>query len=183
MGIIKKAEVLLTDYRPEHSEFQMENFIIGGGHPWGQYKQALRELSARHASMIEMSEQVKKLKEEIARRRRRWFGGRSVIEFERKLDRAKHDRKAKAREYFTFYRIASDLKKQLGEITPKRRRELEAEMWVDKARRMAALDLLTIGGLQRQTAEFITSLPREQRREIFIELRPENRQKLLTSIE
>jgi len=136
--ILASVEKLLSDFRPEHSEFQMENFIIGGGHPWGQYKQALRELSARHHAMVESGEQIKKLKDEIARERRRWFNGRSVIEIEKRLDNAKRERKSKAREYLTFYRIARDLKRQLGEISPQRRRELEADMWLDKARRMAA---------------------------------------------
>jgi Mg/Co/Ni transporter MgtE len=181
--ITDRVEKLLSDFRPEHSEFQMENFIIGGGHPWGQYKQALRELSARHNAMVESGEQIRKLKDEIARARRHWFNGRSVIEIEKLLDNAKRERKSKAREYLTFYRIARDLKRTLGEISPQRRRELEAEMWLDKARRMAALDLMTNGGIQRQTAEFLTSLPREQRREIFRELMPENRQKLLMILE
>jgi hypothetical protein len=181
--IFANVEKLLADFRPEHSEFQMENFIIGGGHPWGQYKQALRELSARHHAMVESGEQIRKLKDEIARARRRWFNGRSVIEIEKRLDNAKRERKSKAREYLIFYRIARDLKRTLGEISPQRRRELEADMWLDKARRMAALDLISIGGLQRQTMEFIASFPREMRRAILTDLRPENRQRLLTTIE
>ena len=181
--IFDNVEKLLSDFRPEHSEFQMENFIIGGGHPWGQYKQALRELSARHLVMVESSQKIAELRDEIKRQRAKWFGRGHVNGHEAKLTALKDSRKSKAREYYTFYRIARDLKKQLGEITPKRRRELEAEMWLDKARRMAALDLMTTGGIQRQTAEFLTSLPREQRREIFRELMPENRQKLLTILE
>jgi hypothetical protein len=181
--IFDNVEKLLSDFRPEHSEFQMENFIIGGGHPWGQYKQALRELSARHNAMVESGDQVRELKARIDKERAKWFGRGHVNGFESKLKALKESRKSKAREYCTFYRIARDLKRQLGEITPQRRRELEAEMWLDKARRMAALDLMTIGGIQRQTAEFLTSLPREQRREIFRELMPENRQKLLMILE
>jgi hypothetical protein len=181
--IFDNVEKLLSDFRPEHSEFQMENFIIGGGHPWGQYKQALRELSARHMGMIEAAAQVREVKAQIDKERAKWFGRGRVNGYEAKLEALKASRKSKAREYCTFYRIARDLKRQLGEITPGRRRELEAEMWIDKARRMAALDLLTIGGIQRQTAEFLTSLPRDQRREVFRELMPENRQKLLSILE
>ena len=182
--IFDNVEKLLSDFRPEHSEFQMENFIIGeGGHPWERYKQALRELSARHSAMIESGYRIHELKKHIAKERAKWFGRGRVNGHEAKLTALKDSRKSKAREYYTFYRIARDLKKQLGEITPKRRRELEAEMWLDKARRMAALDLMTTGGIQRQTAEFLTSLPREQRRGLFRELMPENRQKLLTILE
>lgn len=181
--ITEKVERLLVDFRPEHSEFQMENFIIGGGHPWGQYKQALRELSARHHAMLESGEQIRELKIEIEKKQWRWFGRNGVNGLEIKLAALKDSRKSKAREYCIFYRIARDLKRRLGEITPQRRRELEAEMWIDKARRMAAIDLISLGGLQRSTAEFLTSLPREQRREVFSELRPDNRQKLLSILD
>ena len=177
------VENLLADFRPEHSEFQMENFIVGGGHPWGQYKQALRELSARHHGMIESGEQIKALREEAAKLRRRWFCGRKADGAEKKLNRAKRERKSKAREYLTFYRIARDLKRTLGEISPQRRRELEAEMWADKARRMAAIDLISLGGLQRSTAEFITSFPAAQRKQILCELAPTNRQKLISILD
>ena len=184
--IFKDVEKLLADFHPEHSEFQMEHFIVGtNAHPWERYKQALRELSARHGGMLQSGEGIRTLEAEIARRGRWYRFGkrRGIAAMEKKLAALKEERKSKAREYVTFYRIARALKKKIGQVTPDRRRELEAEMWLDKARRMAALDLISIGGLQRQTAEFIASLPREMRRSVLADLRPENRQRLLTSIE
>jgi hypothetical protein len=185
MMVEKKIEALLRDYRPEHSGFQMQNFIVGGGHPWGQYKQALRELSARRKGWEESNAQIASLKAEIKSKRnwKWWTRRRDTSALERRLSELRNARKSKAREYFTFYRIARDLKRELGEITPQRRRELEADMWLDKARRMAAIDLLSIGGLQRSTVEFISSFPREMRREVIKDLRPENRQILLSIID
>jgi hypothetical protein len=182
--IEKKVERLLADYRPEHSEFQIENFIIGAqGNEWARYRQALRELASRHDGFIESGKRIAELGEQIERERRRWFGRGKAKQLERERGGLKKQRKSKAREYCSFYRIARDLKRRLGEISAERRRELEAEMWIDKARRMAAIDLLSIGGLQRSTVEFITSFPRELRRQIFLDLRPENRQKLLSILD
>src|SRR5512139_1594951 len=101
--ITAKVEKLLADYRPEHSEFQIENFIVGCGHPWGQYKQALRELSARHSAVLESSEQIRELKNEIDKRRRRWLWRNGVNDLEIKLASLKNSRKSKLREYCTFY--------------------------------------------------------------------------------
>jgi hypothetical protein len=182
--ITAKVEKLLQDFHPEHSEFQVQHFIVGtGGHPWERYKQALRELSTRHGGMIAMRAAIEAVKGDIAKAKRRWFGRGDVAGLEMKLVLMRKELKSKSREYCTFYKIARDLKKQIGNVTLQRRRELEAEMWQNKARRMAALDLISLGGLQRQTAEFIASLPREMRRAVLADLRPENRQRLLTSIE
>jgi len=183
--IEKKVEKLLADFRPEHSEFQIENFIVGAqGNEWARYRQALRELAARHDGFVESGKIIAELGEQIERERRRWFKWQSIEkELTEKRDELKRQRRSKAREYCSFYRIARDLKRRLGEIGAERMRELEAEMWIDKARRMAAVDLLSIGGLQRSTVEFITSFPSESRRQILFDLRPENRQRLLSILD
>jgi len=184
-GIEQKVErLLLSDYRPEHSEFQIENFILGSqGNEWARYRQALRELAARHDGFVESGKRIADLGEQIERERRRWFGRGKAKQLERERDGLKKQRKSKAREYCAFYRIARELKRKIGEISADRRRELEAEMWIDKARRMAAIDLLSIGGLQRSTVEFIASFPGESRRKILFDLRPENRQRLLSILD
>jgi hypothetical protein len=179
--IEKKVEKLLADYRPEHSEFQIENFIIGAqGNKWARYRQALRELASRHDGFVESGKKIKELDYQIECERRRWFGRKKIKQLERERDGLKKHMKSKAREYCLFYKIARNIKRKLGEISAERRRELESDMWVDKARRMAAIDLLSVGGLQRSTVEFISSFPSELRRQIVADLRPENRQKLLS---
>lgn len=183
-----KVEKLLADYRPEHSEFQMENFIIGGaGHPWGRYKQALRELAARHPGIATDRAEIAALAVDVKRSEARaWYPiGREERQFKTALMRSrlkeKRERfKSRMREYAVFYRVAKELKKEIGEVTAKRRRELETEAWIDKARRMAAIDLISIGGIQRSTAEFLISLPADHRRAIFQDLRQENRNKFLS---
>jgi len=186
-----QIEGLLADHEKYHSDFQIENFIIGHGHVWGQYKQALRELSARWEALRSEDDEIQAAEIEAQRERRKWAlsgTGRllkaiAVRRAERKVAGLAHRKNETQRELAEFLRIAVALKRQIGELTIAKRRELESEMWLHKARRMAALDLISLGGLQRQTAEFIASLPREMRRAVLADLRPENRQRLLTTIE
>lgn len=185
--IEKKVERLLADYRPEHSEFQIENFIIGAqGGEWARYRQALRELASRHDGMVESGLEIARLGAEIESARGsllRWFKKKRIAWLERKRKALKERRASKVREYCHFYRIARDLKRRIGEVNAERRRELESQMWTERARRMAAIDLLSLGGLQRSTVEFIASFPREIRRQIVSDLRPDNRQKLLSVLD
>lgn len=185
VDIAKKVEALLKDYHPEHSAFQIENFIIGSqAGLWGRYKQALRELSGRHIGMMKIRSKINLNKKEIELETRKWFKDKKKIEkLTAEIESVKKTFKPKAREYFTLYKLAVELKRKIGEITPHKRRELEAQMWHEKARRLAAIDLISIGGLQRSTVEFITQLPREMRKEIWSDLRAENRQKLLSILD
>ena len=191
MSLTAKVEKLLDDHAPEHSEFQAEHFIVGSsGHPWARYKQALRELATRHDVIVSSREEVRTLRdliriEERFGVRRLWFFGRKrrIAAMRSKLARLRKQQRSRMREYAVFYRLARELKKEIGNVSRARRRELEAEAWVDKARRIAAIDLISIGGLQRSTAEFIASFPREERRLILSDLRKENRQRLLSIIE
>lgn len=184
MIISDKVEKLLADFRPEHSQFQIENFIIGAqGNDWARYKQTLRELSVRHDGFRTQAAKISELKKQLDLDRRRWWRREIVKKTEAELKSAKKAFKSKAREYLFFYKLARDLKRRIGEISPSRRRQLEDEMWRDKARMMAAIDLLSIGGLQRSTVEFIISFPQEIRHKLLSDLRPENRQKLLSVIE
>ena len=182
--ILNEADNLLSDYRSEHSEFQMAHFIVGGqGDQWAQYRQVLRELAGRHAEIKKQIQAIDTLRQKIDHERHRWFGRGKIKSLEENLTIARNAFKPKAREYFFFYKIARDLKRQIGEVPPQRRRKLDAEMWVEKARRMAAVDFLSIGGLQRSTVEFIVSFPRDMRRQILCDLRPENIQKLLSILD
>lgn len=190
--VFKKCELLLgADHRPEHSDFQIENFIIGAqGNEWARYRQALRELAARVDGMRAKTIEIKTLTAEV----KSFNGGgwNPIGREKRRLkaalmrSRLKSERmafKSKMREFLKFYQIAVALKRSLGEISTEQRRELESKMWVEKARKMAAIDLLSIGGLQRSTVEFIVSFPKEIRHQILSDLRPENRQKLLSILD
>jgi hypothetical protein len=181
----KKVEKLLVDFQPEHSQFQIENFIIGAHkHIWEQYKQALRELDARHDSMVNSYAAIEQIKVEM--KESSWFARLfrpSKNGDPKRLNELEKKYESKSREYEAFYKIAQDLKDQIGEITEDRRRKFEMESWVHKARMTAAIDLLSIGGLQRPTVEFIIKFPVEIRKQILNDLKPESRQALLSILE
>ncbi len=176
--IRKTVGLLLEDFYPEHSDFQIENFIIGAqGHIWAQYKQALRELDARRHSIESGAESLKRLSREekklsgrcwnpLARKKR----AAMVEAIRKKIASERRSYRSKFREYYRFYKIALELKRAIGELTPARRRELEAESWADKARRMAQIDYLVAGAISRQTVEFIEHFPRHLRRRLLIEV-------------
>ena len=184
-SIFKKAELILSDFHPEHSEFQMENFIIGAqGNEWAQYRQALRELAGRHPDMKNQVARILDLRDDLDAERSRWFRrAEKISRIKKEIKTTRESLKSKSREYLFFYKLARNLKRKIGAVTAQRRRDLETQMWVEKARRMAAVDLISINGLQRSTVEFIMSFPRELRRDILADLRPENRQKLLSILD
>ena len=181
--IIENVENLLSDFQPEHSQFQIENFIIGtNNHIWERYKQALRELSARHDDMIASEMTIEEIKKTRGKNWiRRLFAKTKVSEKQLKNLEKKHA--SKKREYIAFYEIARGLKNIIGEIDNEKRQRLEAEAWTEKALMIAAIDYISIGGLQRTTAEFIISFPKEIRKKILNNLKPENRQGLLSVLE
>lgn len=191
MSLTAKVEKLLDDHSPEHSAFQVENFIIGSsGHPWTRYKQALRELATRHDGIAAARDEMRAIRDSIKIEerfgvRRLWVFGRKrrIAMLKSKLARVKKQQRSRMREYCEFYRIARALKNEIGNVSRARRRELEAEAWVDKARRLAAIDLISLGGIQRSTAEFIASFPETERRLILSDLRKDNRNKLLSILE
>ena len=69
-----------------------------------------------------------------------------------------------------FLGIAKNLKAILGDIDSKKRRVLEAESWANKAKRMARIDLMSVGYVQRQTIEFVMSLPDEMQQPVIQEI-------------
>jgi hypothetical protein len=182
----KKVEKLLDDFQPEHSQFQIENFIIGTHkHIWEQYKQALRELDARHNSMVNSHAAIEQIKAET-KKKPSWLArifGQSTTGDPERLAELEKKYASKSREYDAFYKIAKDLKDQIGDVTEGQRRELEMESWIYKAKMTAAIDLLSIGGLQRPTVEFIIKFPVDIRKQILNDLKPESRQKLLSILE
>jgi len=188
--IFDKSDILLKDFRPEHSEFQMSNFIIGNNdHPWMRYHQALRELSGRHDEIKAMCMQIRFLKRQLKTKPEKMFfiiprfwrrNDKTRIELE--LKKVMEKIKPKMREYKFFYRAAKDLKKVIGDIDIEKRKQLDAEAWKHRALCMAAIDLLSIKMLQRSTMEFIISFPKNIRSEILYCLTPGNRDNLFEQI-
>lgn len=65
-----------------------------------------------------------------------------------------------------FLAIAIAIKRQLGEITPERRDELDRDMWLARFKRMAALDLLAEHYITRGTWRVILNTPKAFRAEL-----------------
>ena len=83
------------------------------------------------------------------------------------------------RELDRFVVIAKRLKDKLGEISLERRNELELESWREKARRMAAVEIMTMGRPSKSTMDFILSLPQADMSAILIELKSAKPEKIL----
>jgi hypothetical protein len=134
-------------------------------------------LDARRYSIESAAESLKRLSREekklngrcwnpFARKKRA-----ALVEvIRKKIATERRSYRSKFREYHRFYKIALELKRAIGELTPTKRRELEAESWADKARRMAQIDYLVAGAISRQTIEFIEHFPRAMRRRLLIEV-------------
>lgn len=170
-----EIEKLLADHEAGHSVFQMDYFITskaGGMTAYGQYKQALRELHKRYAGLKELgfakmklNAKIEKLAYELTLEKADPFAyKRDSIKLERRqwqLSELENTIADTQREYDHFAMQALALKEQVGELSPERRRELDAEMWVTNIKRMAALDFIISKAISRQTFEIMLSLPAE----------------------
>jgi len=169
----KEIKRLLIDHQKNHSEFQIDNFIVGNaGDDWARYKQALREIDSRN-------EIAEGLRDELILFDLAWCGPfwkRIAVTKNARVRRAirikRRERSRSAlvesiaeteRELFRFVELAIRLKEKIGEIDPARRKELESDSWKQKAVRMAGIDLLINGRVGSATLEFILSLPRQDR--------------------
>ena len=174
--IEKNIEILLSDFRALHSEYQIENFIIGGqGDAWAKYKQCLREIANRHESLLNQKESL-----EHFDLKRCWYGFGKVA----RIKKSARSRLRKTmingiaeieRELERFISLAIELKNQLGEIDERKRAELEAGSWRFKALRMAGIDLLVNGRIGHPTMDLILMLPEKDRGGVLKILSPDAR--------
>jgi len=167
-----KIAKLLQDYEPKHSEFQIDNFIIGSnGNRWEQYKQALREIKSRYENLINLEENLQLFEFTPKWKTKLKFGKRARLkaQIEAKQQKRRHavlleNIKHTERELNLFVEIADKLKKRFGHIDYDKRRALEADSWYQKVRKMAGVDLITNHGqLGRSTVEMILALPKKDR--------------------
>jgi hypothetical protein len=177
-----KIKNLLNDYQELHSEFQINNFIIGNqGDKWAQYKQCLREIKARYVSVESDKAQLGILKTRPKQRRLFWPSKINIAK--RKLEENSWQKQIQSlcdaigereRELDCFLKQALRLKEKIGEITDERRQQLELESWTDKGRRMVAIDQILMGRPSHQTFEFVLSLPVESQNSILDKILPNN---------
>lgn len=177
---LKNLEKLLQDHQTGMSDFQDDYFVTAraGGTLYGQYKQALRETYRRFRSLRDLiygehgskllDIEIEELQEEYDEAE-----GRSKDKLEIKLkhkimmkEESNRAIKDTYREFMRFYQQACLLKEKVGELTPERRRELELDMWIYKAKETAAWDMFQAGKPTQRTIEFISALPKKVRPEI-----------------
>jgi len=174
------VEDLLVDHQLYHSENQMDWFITarsGGLTPYGQYKQALRELHGRHRGLKDLGFQRELLlleieelqcsdgnyfqtkKNEIILKQKKF----SLLELDRNIADTK-------RELDHFYGQALRLKEVVGDLTPEKRKQLDCEMWIVNIKVQAAVDCLIRGGLGESVLTMLMSIPSHIRNPILKEV-------------
>ena len=181
-------KTLLADYEKYHSVYQIENFIIGGqGNAWAKYKQCLREIKSRRDNIESMRDERELLLLDIkSMKRKRWFRGK--LSRARDLIKLKSSqRKIKdideclyhiSRELIYFVNLAKRIKKESwGDkiISGDLRKKLEAQMWLERVKQMMAVDILSFGAVSKPTIEMLFNMPKEERKELFKMIEPNNR--------
>lgn len=184
---MESLETLFADHRPFHTTLQCRAFITAksGVTPFGQYRQALRELTSRTWSAFdemlradELRIEIEEAEESVTRceaescgelspavRRAQIALARREIEL-RQLELTLHDR---LREWGEFYAQACGLREQLGflpgqPLDDARREELEADMFARQfANTMRARVLSGQNPLDENLLVAIESLPEPQR--------------------
>ena len=171
-----KINELLKDYRELHSEFQIDNFIIGSqGDAWAQYKQCLREIKSRRDTLSGDYAKLKAI--EHMAKKRFFITSKSMAKTKIVREQIKpllYAIAERERELKRFMEIATELKKNIGELTEEKRARLEADSWINKGRRLAAIDILCMGRISPQTADFILSLPERASFDLIEEVQSTN---------
>lgn len=166
MSLYDEVEELLKDHQPFHSELQIDAFITAqaGGTRYGQFKQALREIASRWAGLrgryVEREQLLGELK--VLQSSDRMTDRDGQIELARKsiqLDELERSIRDGEREFARFKQHGDALKKEIGELTPERRRELELEFWEHRLRTQIAVSLLSSGRVPATIIEMLPFLP------------------------
>jgi len=173
-GAIDVLKGLLSDHRPFHSEYQIDNFIVGaaGRDVWSQYKQAIRELRQRFGSLKSSYLDRELVSVDLEEFNEKEVKAGSIDERRNVINIVKAEMKREdidmmiadiEREFRRFFAIALTLKKKLvadhGELSEGVRQMLETQSWLFKAIDMAALDVMRFGVFSPNTIQMIASIP------------------------
>jgi hypothetical protein len=171
-------EILLKDFQANHSEYQIENFIVGSEiHPWHRYQQCLREISSRKDGLIDQSEALESIDLKLKELNRRRFFRRKKSA--RLLSKKKRQRlkiiksiAATHRELDCFFKIALDMRNEYGfdSLSGEQKKMLEAEAWREKAKWMICLDFFCFGQPSKSTLEFVFKLPKNVKRDLILDM-------------
>ena len=187
-----EIQELLKDHTNYMTKFQHDHFVTGkAGTPYAQYKQSLRELSARITTLrdfyaeydlmiVDLDEKkhlVETSDNEFERRR-------AAIEITR-LERGMlgHERHTKEieEETLSFYSQAVQLRKVVGELTPEKEDQYTKEMWEYRVKKDAALEIMSTGRPSKGTIDMAISLKGELRETVLAALN--NPEKLVQELQ
>lgn len=160
----KALQELFETFRPFHSAFQIDHYIVAraGGTPYGMFKQSVRELRARWQALCDLYIQREKLSRSKA--------SKQVLR--RTQEKIRRDEleiqiRDTEREFRRFYAHAVKLKKHLGKLTDERIDELERELWIHRLKQHAALDIISTGRPSREFFELMMALDAETRKPLL----------------
>ena len=187
----------LVHHNDAHTEVQLDFFVIGNGgegHPWGMYRQAMRELASRQAmlvgaihsrAMLRLDLEEKELDysdcksapENDSHRLSIWRS-RLQLEIELTVQKIAADDARVERIMFEGRRILErtrELQEELvaehGELTDEVRRRLDEEFWVHSFKQRIALAALTRTAIPRDITTVLPLLPRRMSAPIIRALR------------
>lgn len=183
--MVKNLKELLNDHQIYHSDFQIDNFITtkAGETQYGQYKQALRELFKRYRGLKELYIAKELLQVdideleyiEVPKYENTQYSSRrnkiNLTKHRMNLEDLERNIEHTEREFKRFYAQANTLKKEIGELTPKKQNRLDQEMWIHKLKSMVAIDYITKGRISENALVFIRSIPKEIRKSLLAEIK------------
>ena len=172
---------LLQYHVGSHTEFQQDHFITGRASRtvFGQFKQALRELYKRVRGNTDFG-YIKEgldidVKELNARIKTTTHNNvyeimRQELDLNKKtrdLEQAKRSLLDNKRELVRFWQQACVLMEKLevdGPLTDDRLRDLDENMWVERAKELMAVDFMVHSRISKATLDLIMCMPRYQRK-------------------
>ena len=175
---------LLQYHVGSHTEFQQDHFITGRASRtvYGQFKEALRELHKRVRANTDFGYTVESLNIDVmelsamvtAKQHPNSYDlMRDELTLKKKkrdLEQAKLSLLDNKRELVRFWQQACILLEKLEMVmplTPDSLRDLDENMWIERAKEMMAMDFMVNDRMSRATLEFIMCLPRYQRRNLL----------------
>lgn len=179
----EELERMMEDYDESYGTFQIGRLIVAraGGTLYGMYHQALRELNGRCETLkglhLEQEELLVDMSESVEKRSdtktSRYDMEREAIKVKRcqmRMHTLKKKIERKMAEVNRLFGMASDLKAEIGEITPELRDKFETEANLYYIKLCAVIELKSSGRLSYGSIESIFALEPMQRRQLIEEL-------------
>ena len=172
---------LLQYHVGSHTEFQQDHFITGRASrtAFGQFKQALRELYKRVRGNTDFGYTMESLNIDVMELSARITSAnypnqydlmRDELQLKKKkkeLAQAKLSLNDNKRELVRFWQQACVLMEKLEKdapLTDDKLRDLDENMWVERAKELMAVDFMVHGRISKATLDLIMCMPQYQRK-------------------